>query len=506
GSGINIVDSHYNYIIANNISGYPTAYSYGIVSYNSWYNLFASNVVTAQYNGMMFDYSVDNIIRANEIYGTTNIAMYLGTGSNSNSIHFNYIHNAWSGLRLSGVERNFITNNNISSNGNDGIFLSNGCISNNIRNNTISWNGDGVYLFRNGNEFNRIYANTIAYNSRYGINIESGSNTNYASWNNFIGNNLGFSQGFDNGTDNSINNNYWNEWTTPDFSPRDNIVDISYPLDGPVGRFDMAPLTFMYYVSGGQITYPVKYITLTGIVTVNWTPLVDTYNHTMTYRLRYSPDGGFNNIEIAMGLTTTSYVWDTSQYPNTMRGKLLLISNNGVGFTMGFLTDRSFYVQNPDSLSQPVFTNPIGDLTVNQGDKVEITWDAAIDHFEHPVYYSLFYSDGTSWTGMVDDQTTTKFVWETTKVEAGTYLIKIIADDKNGLTVETTSEFKIIISASQHTTGSTTGSQSTTTKDNETKDPGDSSETPALDIPFTNISIVFLTMGCLTILVRKTKR
>jgi len=69
-----------------------------------------------------------------------------------------------------------ISDNNISSNKNYGLYLTSGSKNNKIFNNFFSENRNSIYLY-NGNE-NNIYSNDFLYNTDYGIYLASRSNNN----------------------------------------------------------------------------------------------------------------------------------------------------------------------------------------------------------------------------------------------------------------------------------------------------------------------------------------
>jgi LPXTG-motif cell wall-anchored protein len=88
--------------------------------------------------------------------------------------------------------------------------------------------------------------NQIENNSGTGISIWYTSNNNTIYANNFFFNS-GTKQALDNAGNNFWNTkgtgNFWNDWTGPDTTPKDGIVDLPYVLDGTPGGQDNFPLT-----------------------------------------------------------------------------------------------------------------------------------------------------------------------------------------------------------------------------------------------------------------------
>ncbi|GAG22909.1 unnamed protein product, partial [marine sediment metagenome] len=112
-------------------------------------------------------------------------------------------------------------------------------------NNTLTFNtvyngtDVGIYLYRSEN--NNISYNIIYNNTDYGLSIahDGGfSDNNIVTWNNFVGNNLGYpsrtSQAYTEYhlTMNNISSNYWSDWSGSG----------NYPIDGTANNEDPFPL------------------------------------------------------------------------------------------------------------------------------------------------------------------------------------------------------------------------------------------------------------------------
>ncbi len=85
----------------------------------------------------------------------------------------------------------------------------------------------------------------------------------------------------------------------------------------------LAPTVRLTSPNGGE--------TLSGTTTVQWTA-ADADANPLTFSLFFAPTGSAP-VPIATGLTGTSYSWDTTLWPGTSSGKLLITANDGVNQT-----------------------------------------------------------------------------------------------------------------------------------------------------------------------------
>jgi len=165
------------------------------------------------------------------------------------------ISNNICGINFSYSFTNTITHNNITYNGQNGVDLFTAS-TNVFVGNSISYNFHGLSII-NSTAASITY-NNFTYNSHYGVIIFSSSKKNTIILNNFISNNGGGTQAYDD-TPSGFNQNRWNtqgtppppnhgnhwsDWTSPDTSPKDGIVDMPYFLDssGGMNRLDVCPL------------------------------------------------------------------------------------------------------------------------------------------------------------------------------------------------------------------------------------------------------------------------
>ncbi|MFX0095366.1 MAG: fibronectin type III domain-containing protein, partial [Candidatus Hodarchaeota archaeon] len=59
----------------------------------------------------------------------------------------------------------------------------------------------------------------------------------------------------------------------------------------------------IHYPNGGEMLY--------GTINIQWSASTDPFGHSLTYQVSYSADGGSTWTTLAIGLTTTSYSWNT---------------------------------------------------------------------------------------------------------------------------------------------------------------------------------------------------
>ncbi|MBI4977641.1 MAG: right-handed parallel beta-helix repeat-containing protein [Spirochaetes bacterium] len=155
------------------------------ISMTSWdNNLFISNAVYSNSSdGFYLDWGMRSNMFVNNYFGYNSIGFYL-YGDNTSEDRTNvfisndFVCNTSDGIRIRHADLNFISNNNILSNGARGIFIeapTNGITySNFICNNVIAGNtNEGVYVSQNAIVNNLIMSN-ILFGNQYGIRINEG--------------------------------------------------------------------------------------------------------------------------------------------------------------------------------------------------------------------------------------------------------------------------------------------------------------------------------------------
>ncbi|MEM3567671.1 MAG: right-handed parallel beta-helix repeat-containing protein, partial [Thermoplasmata archaeon] len=208
---------------------------------NSAWNTVKDNTVYGNKDGIRLTTSRNNTLDGNEAFGNTRAGIYLtGTKPENNTIINNWLHdNGQYGIDVYGAtyaNNTKIMYNNISNNGNYGIYIANS------------------------------YSNIITYNwfynnTQYAIYITSSATDNYIHHNNFIANNGtskgngGNSQAYDSASgnywyDNTVNEgNYWSNWdgngngTANAYPIAGGTASDWYPLGSPVvAEFSAMPL------------------------------------------------------------------------------------------------------------------------------------------------------------------------------------------------------------------------------------------------------------------------
>ena len=300
---------------------------FGISLYYCEKTSLSFNILSGNSQGFRIDYSIDNVFFDNYAF--------------SNSIAAYY---------LTYAEYNKFYRNKISNSPQNGFNL--------------------VY-----SSSNDLYGNTIANLGKYGIYFRYSYN-NIIQWNDFINNNpSGTSQGYDEKNidiPNIIEYNYWNDWITPDINS-DNIVDSPYLIDGDSNSQDSHPLTTPVHLSLPSVIFPNGGNTLNGIVTIEWSPAIDQWGHTVNYTVYYSSDSGNTWLTLASSLAATSYQWDTTTVPEGIEYLVKVVATCTVGLSAEDVSDSIFTIQNtvviPPSVPQA--------LTATAGEMfVYLTWIA----------------------------------------------------------------------------------------------------------------------------------
>jgi len=238
--GMDIDTCDNNTISGNTVNGNTDE---GIYLYECNNNTISGN--TANYNGdsgICLDYANNNTLSGNTANDNGDSGIYIEEGSN-NTISGNSVNNNGdSGIYLYYLcSNNIISGNTANDNGYSGIYLDE-CYNNTISGNTVNDNNLGIYLSYYC-VYNDIIDN-IFYNNTLGISIDSNCNNNSIYQNFFLENGI---HAVDDGTDNNWNStsigNYWDNWTSPDVSPNDGIVDDPYTfIGGFAGSIDYLPI------------------------------------------------------------------------------------------------------------------------------------------------------------------------------------------------------------------------------------------------------------------------
>jgi parallel beta-helix repeat protein len=194
GEAITLQDANNCEINDNVISG---GYSVGIALVNSDSNNIYGNIIdnslAANYYGIYFENSSENLISHNAIRNSTRDGIWI-QNSVMNNIEFNEVtNNALSGINIDSSNNNQIQANGVSYNHNGGIIITNS-LSNKISGNQIFNNtlGNGITLVNANStliEINNIFNNTNNTNGTYegcGIAV-LGSNNVRISTNNLYG-------------------------------------------------------------------------------------------------------------------------------------------------------------------------------------------------------------------------------------------------------------------------------------------------------------------------------
>jgi len=272
--GIYLYNADFNTIIENTVNMNDRA---GIYLDESDYNDITGNTASGNNNGIGSDSGNNYNIITGNIFTNNNIGIeiYESNNANNNTIYGIYIQEESSNNTISG--------NSVNNNNNTGIYLEDDSDYNVITENTINNNNLGIYLYSNcGN--NSIYRNLFLKN---GLHAK------------------------DDGTDNTWNSttigNYWDNWTSPDISPNDGIVDDPYTyIGGSAGSIDYLPIA--------EDNAPLIVIdspTSGSIFGVSAPSFIVRITDFLLDSMWYSLDGGLHNYTFTENGTINQLAWST---------------------------------------------------------------------------------------------------------------------------------------------------------------------------------------------------
>ncbi|MHA1974488.1 MAG: right-handed parallel beta-helix repeat-containing protein [Candidatus Hodarchaeales archaeon] len=309
---------------------------------------FFSNLLGIYMIGSNYNEFKNNFVNNNNLTG-----IYIGdfgTGSNiGNTFTGNYVYeNGVYGFDISNTKRINISKNVIYRNLDAGIYAAN----------------DIEGMFKNSIHNNDLIANKVEFRIFEQIKIENVVNPD--NWN--------------------INSNFYDTFRVPD-SNNDGRVDFRYICgiywDGETEEYiyDCCPRTnpinvpsSVHYMTTPVILSPSSFniedlylsesISLNGTVSVEFLPVIDSHNHTITYSLFYTKNwdilgkncNDFKNwTMIVSNISETTYNWDVTKVPDGMLALGILANcSEGLG---SFFVETSLYVDNtPRELSEILAT------------------------------------------------------------------------------------------------------------------------------------------------------
>ena len=184
----------------------------------------------------------------------------------------------------------------------------------------------------------------------------------------------------------------------------------------------LSPLTIIY-PNGGE--------TLQDIVTIEWSPSTDTWDHSVRYEVLYSIDNGITWKTIETWFYESNYEWDTTELNDGTSFLIKVIAKCTEGLTVEDTSDDTFIVH---YLSPPSISTPSQTLK----GVITLEWSASVDSLNQNITYSVHYSSdtGNNWNLLVSGLTVTSYDWNTTAVSDGRYYkIKVVASS-DGLSSE----------------------------------------------------------------------
>jgi len=301
--GIYLEDCEYNTITKNTANDNNL---HGIHLYDCDYNNITGNTASNNtYYGIYLENSCNNnTISGNTANGNGDYGIWLNDNCDDNSISGNTANDNGHGIVLWFCDYNNIIGNTANDHAGDiGIYLFNSDY-NAVSKNTANYNGDGISL--QTSHYNNITGNTACNNTQSGIYLDS-SNNNSIYGNFFLKNEK---HAIDDGTDNNWNStaigNYWDNWTSPDTTPQDGIVDDPYIyIGGSAGSIDYLPIA-----EDGAPSIAINSPDPGGVFGTTAPSfnvrITDDYIDEMWYTI----DGGLNNYTFTDNGTIDQSAWD----------------------------------------------------------------------------------------------------------------------------------------------------------------------------------------------------
>ena len=221
-----------------------------------------------------------------------------------------------------------------------------------------------------------------------------------------------------------IANNSHGFWTK-------DVSDSSFSLENP-----------SHFLSIPTVNYPNSFLILSGIITVQWSPSTDSWNHAINYSIYYSNDNGENWTLLEEDLLQLNYQWDTKTVSDGSNYLVKVKAFCSSGLTTEDISDSIFEVRNTGhTLSSPIVINPNGGETLHGN--ISIQWQISIDSWDHMVQYRIYISmtGGLTWIQLAEGLNETVYNWDTTSViDGANFKIRIIATCTEGLSSEDVSD------------------------------------------------------------------
>lgn len=345
------------------------------LNHGSEQNTLAYNTLSHNTNGIVLEYTGQNTFANNTLSHNKQDGIQLICSDQNIVIHNIISHNPRYGIHIRMSRNTTVVHNNVFNCDGAGIFFSNSW-NTTLNSNNLFNNKDGI-AFNHESEQNIVAHNIISHNRRYGIILASDSGYNTMKRNDFLGNGPGDdSQARDDGSNNTFAHNYWDDHDNTDLND-DRIADTLYPIAGAAANHDPFPLattcTTPHTLSAPTITYPNGGETLQGTVMLHWATAIDELEHSITYTILYSVDGGSTWTPLASGLSTATYEWDTTMMVESPTYLIRVVATCSEGLTAEDVSDASFTIQNSEATATslppvgvfPTTGGPVGMLLVS---------------------------------------------------------------------------------------------------------------------------------------------
>lgn len=197
--------------------------------------LIDNNCLEGDSTGISIRNSKNGNITKNEIIDNTGIGIDIDNSSYLGIVG-NHIENTFdNGIKIKSSNNVQVFDNTVLTQDGSGLQISDSVDIKVVRN--LFAFSYSIYIHANTSIF---HSNIVNY-TNIGLELKTGSSMNDIECNMFLYNNNGNTQASDDGVSNNVDYNHWSDWTTPDNSPADGIVDSPYLLTGTAHNQDDHP-------------------------------------------------------------------------------------------------------------------------------------------------------------------------------------------------------------------------------------------------------------------------
>jgi len=359
--------------------------------------------------------------------------------------YLNSITSSLDAIYMRNVKNGRVYNNILVSN-RHGIFIDTGCQSMNVTSNLV-WDSSQSGIRINSSSDVRVYHNDMHLNTYNGI--WANSSTNLDIWNNTVyDDELGIWLRNCNGSQILDNTLYGNDnalWISHNSNSNNILFNRIFDPD------DVSPNTCGIHLSHNAHDNSILNNTVSNSTEHGFYVEATSGNNTIKWNTFIGNNlGGTSQAFDAASVEVLYNYWSDWTTPDDDFDQIVDIPYSLEGPVMN---DDPFPLTKPANPPEFHYLTPVTILHPNGGesipDSVTIQWTSCYDSRNHAVNYSIYFThnSGADWEKIVGNLTTNQFEWDTTaELKTTHYLIRVVAECSEGLTVsdESDGEFSLI--------------------------------------------------------------